>query len=135
MLSNSEGRYYRNLRSHYTNCTYIREWQFGVDLAPGRRLDLSFMQHIREVTDYILISPFDGRRIVLPNLQISLFTAERSSNSQQTRRIKFGLVVTLSKMQFGNARLPKEPTHYYNSLLLKKLSYLLPAGVKFIKKN
>jgi L1 cell adhesion molecule len=33
-------------------------------------LDLSFLQHIREVTGYVLISQVDVTRIVLPSLQV-----------------------------------------------------------------
>ena len=58
-------------------------------------LDLSFLQHIREVTGYVLISHVDVARIVLPSLQIIRGRTLFKLNVQDDQ---FALMVTLSKM-------------------------------------
>ena len=66
------------------------------------KLDLSFLQHIREVTGYVLISHVDVTNIVLPSLQIirgrTLFKLNVYDDDE------FALIVTLSKMH--NLELP-----------------------------
>ena len=71
--SNKE-HHYRNLRDRYTNCTYV-DGNLELTWLQDEHLDLSFLQHIREVTSYVLISHVDVRRIVLPALQYCLITA------------------------------------------------------------
>ena len=58
-------------------------------------LDLSFLQHIREVTGYVLISHVDVRRIILPSLQI---IRGRTLFKLTVQEDEFALLVTLSKM-------------------------------------
>ena len=58
-------------------------------------MDLSFLQHIREVTGYVLISHVDVRKIVLPSLQI---VRGRTLFKLSVQDDKFALMVTLSKM-------------------------------------
>jgi L1 cell adhesion molecule len=53
------------------------------------------LQHIREVTGYVLISHVDVRRIVLPALQI---IRGRTLFKLNVHDEEFALVVTLSKM-------------------------------------
>ena len=61
-----------------------------------KNLDLMFLQDIREVTGYVLISHVDVKRIVLPNLQI---IRGRSLFKLNVRDEEFALMVTLSKME------------------------------------
>ncbi|OTF83614.1 epidermal growth factor receptor-like protein, partial [Euroglyphus maynei] len=61
-----------------------------------KNLDLSFLQYIREVTGYVLISHVDVKRIVLPSLQI---IRGRSLFKLNVRDEEFALMVTLSKME------------------------------------
>jgi epidermal growth factor receptor len=91
--SNRE-HHYRNLRDRYTNCTYVDgnlelTWLQDVDL------DLSFLQYIREVTGYVLISHVDMKRIVLPRLQI---IRGRTLFKLIIHDDEFSLLTTLSKM-------------------------------------
>ena len=65
------------------------------------KLDLSFLQHIREVTGYVLISHVDVTRIVLPSLQI---IRGRTLFKLNVHDDEFALIVTLSKMH--NLELP-----------------------------
>ncbi len=91
--SNRE-HHYRNLRDRYTNCTYV-DGNLELTWLQDEHLDLSFLQHIREVTGYVLISHVDVRRIVLPNLQI---IRGRTLFKLSVHDEEFALVVTLSKM-------------------------------------
>ena len=65
------------------------------------KLDLSFLQHIREVTGYVLISHVDVTRIILPSLQI---IRGRTLFKLNVHDDEFALIVTLSKMH--NLELP-----------------------------
>ena len=91
--SNRE-HHYRNLRDRYTNCTYV-DGNLELTWLQDEHLDLSFLQHIREVTGYVLISHVDVRRIVLPALQI---IRGRTLFKLSVHDEEFALVVTLSKM-------------------------------------
>lgn len=95
-VPSNRDRHYRNLKDRYTNCTYVDgnlelTWLQGVDQ------DLSFLQHIREVTGYVLISHVDVKKVILPRLQIirgrNLFKMNMNVSKQE-----FALIVTLSKM-------------------------------------
>jgi len=64
-------------------------------------LDLSFLQHIREVTGYVLITHVDVSKIVLPRLQI---IRGRTQFKLAVKEEEFSLLVMLSKM--NNLELP-----------------------------
>ena len=91
--SNRE-HHYRNLRDRYTNCTYV-DGNLELTWLQDENLDLSFLQHIREVTGYVLISHVDVRRIILPSLQI---IRGRTLFKLTVQEDEFALLVTLSKM-------------------------------------
>ena len=78
-----------------TNLNHV--WFFFQD----EKLDLSFLQHIREVTGYVLISHVDVTRIILPSLQI---IRGRTLFKLNVHDDEFALIVTLSKMH--NLELP-----------------------------
>lgn len=104
--SNRE-HHYRNLRDRYTNCTYV-DGNLELTWLQDEHLDLSFLQHIREVTGYVLISHVDVRRIVLPALQI---IRGRTLFKLSVHDEEFALVVTLSKMH--NLEMPALRGLYY----------------------
>nr|CAI5863737.1 unnamed protein product [Callosobruchus analis] len=91
--SNRE-RHYRNLKDRYTNCTYV-DGNLELTWLQDDNLDLSFLQSIREVTGYVLISHVDIKRIALPKLQI---IRGRTLFKMSVRNEEFSLLVTLSKM-------------------------------------
>nr|CAD7198577.1 unnamed protein product [Timema douglasi] len=91
--SNRE-HHYRNLRDRYTNCTYV-DGNLELTWLQDETLDLSFLQYIREVTGYVLISHVDVRRIVLPRLQI---IRGRTLFKLNIHDEDFALIATLSKM-------------------------------------
>ena len=97
--SNRE-HHYRNLRDRYTNCTYV-DGNLELTWLQDEKQDLSFLQHIREVTGYVLISHVDVNRIVLPSLQI---IRGRTLFKLNVHDDEFALIVTLSKMH--NLELP-----------------------------
>ena len=84
----------------YTNCTYV-DGNLELTWLQDENLDLSFLQHIREVTGYVLISHVDVRRIVLPSLQI---VRGRDLFKLNVQNDEFALIVTLSKM--NNLEMP-----------------------------
>ena len=75
-------------------CLYFELKSF-ISSSQDESLDLSFLQHIREVTGYVLISHVDVARIVLPSLQIIRGRTLFKLNVQDDQ---FALMVTLSKM-------------------------------------
>ena len=87
--------HFQNLRDRYTNCTYV-DGNLELTWLQDKNLDLSFLQYIREVTGYVLISHVDVKRIVLPSLQI---IRGRSLFKLNVRDEEFSLMVTLSKME------------------------------------
>lgn len=91
--SNRE-HHYRNLRDRYTNCTYV-DGNLELTWLQDENLDLSFLQYIREVTGYVLISHVDIKRVVLPRLQI---IRGRTLFKLNVMDEEFALMVTLSKM-------------------------------------
>ena len=111
--SNRE-HHFRNLRDRYTNCTYV-DGNLELTWLQDEHLDLSFLQHIREVTGYVLISHVDVRRIVLPALQI---IRGRTLFKLNVHEEEFALVVTLSKMH--NLEMPalRGTTPLFPSLFL-----------------
>ncbi|XP_018020584.1 epidermal growth factor receptor isoform X2 [Hyalella azteca] len=91
--SNRE-HHYRNLRDRYLNCTYV-DGNLELTWLQDENLDLSFLQYIREVTGYVLISHVDVKRIALPSLQI---IRGRTLFKLAVHDENFALLVTLSKM-------------------------------------
>ncbi|KAF4530214.1 hypothetical protein B566_EDAN018370 [Ephemera danica] len=91
--SNRE-HHYRNLRDRYTNCTYV-DGNLELTWLQDEDLDLSFLQYIREVTGYVLISHVYIKRIVLPRLQI---IRGRTLFKLNVHDEEFALMTTLSKM-------------------------------------
>ncbi|KAK7793678.1 hypothetical protein R5R35_013157 [Gryllus longicercus] len=91
--SNRE-HHYRNLRERYTNCTYV-DGNLEVTWLEDPQLDLSFLQHIREVTGYVLISHVNVPRVVLPALQI---IRGRTLFRIAVHDEDFALMILLSKM-------------------------------------
>lgn len=93
-VPSNRDHHYRNLRDRFINCTYV-DGNLELTWLQDENLDLSFLQYIREVTGYVLISHVDVKQIVLPSLQIirgrTLFKLPVVESS-------FALLVTLSKM-------------------------------------
>uniref|UniRef100_T1DFZ1 Receptor protein-tyrosine kinase n=1 Tax=Cupiennius salei TaxID=6928 RepID=T1DFZ1_CUPSA len=87
--------HYQNLRDRYTNCTYL-EGNLELTWLQDENLDLSFLEQIREVTGYLLISHVNVRRIVLPRLMI---IRGRHLFKLNVRDERFALMVTLSNME------------------------------------
>lgn len=94
-VPSNRDHHYQNLRDRYTNCTYV-DGNLELTWLQDKTLDLSFLQDIREVTGYVLISHVDVKRIVLPNLQI---IRGRTLFKLNVRDEEFALMVTLSKME------------------------------------
>ncbi|KAJ8970168.1 hypothetical protein NQ317_000777 [Molorchus minor] len=93
-VPSNRDHHYRNLKDRYTNCTYV-DGNLELTWLQDENLDLSFLQYIREVTGYVLISHVDIKRIVLPRLQI---IRGRTLFKMNVREEEFALIVTLSKM-------------------------------------
>lgn len=72
-------------------------------------MNLSFLQHIREVTGYVLISHVNISRLVLPNLQI---IRGRTVFKLTVRDEEFSLLVTHSYMD--SLELPALRGEYFN---------------------
>lgn len=93
MPSNKQ-HHYRNLRDRYTNCTYV-DGNLEITWLQSDEFDLSFLQYIREVTGYVLISHVDVPKMVLPRLQIirgrTLFKLNINAN-------EYALFVTMCQM-------------------------------------
>ncbi|XP_013119135.1 epidermal growth factor receptor isoform X2 [Stomoxys calcitrans] len=90
--SNRE-HHYRNLRDRYNNCTYV-DGNLELTWLQDANLDLSFLENIREVTGYILISHVDIRKVVFPKLQIIRGRTLFNLNVQDEQ---FALFVAYSK--------------------------------------
>ncbi|XP_037903590.1 epidermal growth factor receptor isoform X2 [Hermetia illucens] len=91
--SNRE-HHYRNLRERFINCTYV-DGNLELTWLQDKNLKLNFLEHIREVTGYILISHVDVEHIVLPKLQIIRGRTFFKLNVQEEN---FSLFVTHSQM-------------------------------------
>ena len=60
--------HYNNLKDRYTGCTYV---DGNLEITWIKRTsNLNFLQHIREVTGYVLISHVFVDQLILPQLQI-----------------------------------------------------------------
>lgn len=94
--SNRE-HHYRNLRDRYTNCTYV-DGNLEITWLQDESIDLSFLQYIREVTGYVLLSHVDVHRILLPRLQIIRGRTLFKLNKGNIQDESYALMVTLSKM-------------------------------------
>ncbi|CAG9558821.1 unnamed protein product [Danaus chrysippus] len=84
--------HYRNLRDRFTNCTYV-DGNLELTWLENETMDLSFLQHIREVTGYVLISYVKVAQIILPKLQI---IRGRTLFKLNVRVEEFSLLVTMS---------------------------------------
>lgn len=93
-VPSNRDHHYRNLKERFANCTFV-DGNLELTWLQDENLDLSFLQYIREVTGYVLISHVDIRRIVLPRLQI---IRGRTLFTMNSRNEEFALLVTLSKM-------------------------------------
>ncbi len=96
-VPNNRDHHYRNLRDRYTNCTYV-DGNLELTWLQDEHLDLSFLQHIREVTGYVLISHVHVSRIVLPSLQIIRGRILFNLSPNDFQKESFALIITLSKM-------------------------------------
>lgn len=99
-VPSNRDHHYRNLKDRYTNCTYV-DGNLELTWLQDEHLDLSFLQHIREVTGYVLITHVDVSKIVLPRLQI---IRGRTQFKLAVKEEEFSLLVMLSKM--NNLELP-----------------------------
>ncbi|CAG7730524.1 unnamed protein product [Allacma fusca] len=99
-VPSNRNHHYRNLKDRYSNCTYV-EGNLELTWIQEKNMDLSFLQHIREVTGYVLISHVDVKRIVLPSLQV---IRGRTLFRLNVHDDEFALMVTLSRMD--NLELP-----------------------------
>lgn len=86
--------HYKNLRDRYTNCTYV-DGNLEITWIQNTSYDLSFLQHIREVTGYVLISHVDIPQVILPRLQIIRGRTTFKLNKWED---EFGLFVSFSQM-------------------------------------
>ncbi|XP_065160350.1 epidermal growth factor receptor isoform X2 [Atheta coriaria] len=93
-VPSNRDHHYRNMKERFTNCTYV-DGNLELTWLQDEDLDLSFLQYIREVTGYVLISHVDIRKIVLPRLQI---IRGRTLFKLHVHDKEFSLLVTLSKM-------------------------------------
>ncbi|XP_070496722.1 epidermal growth factor receptor isoform X2 [Chironomus tepperi] len=87
--------HYKNLKDRYTNCTYV-DGNLEITWIQNNTYDLSFLQHIREVTGYVLISHVDVEHVRLPRLQI---IRGRTLFKLNVWKNEFGLFVSFSQMQ------------------------------------
>lgn len=93
-VPSNKQHHYRNLRDRYTNCTYV-DGNLEITWLQNETFDLSFLQYIREVTGYVLISHVDVQKIVLPRLQI---IRGRTLFKLTIHDIEFALFVTMCQM-------------------------------------
>ncbi|XP_052746802.1 epidermal growth factor receptor isoform X2 [Bicyclus anynana] len=84
--------HYRNLRDRFTNCTYV-DGNLELTWLENKSMDLSFLEHIREVTGYVLIAYVQVENIRLPHLQI---IRGRTLFKLKVREEEFALLVTMS---------------------------------------
>ncbi|CAG0917994.1 unnamed protein product [Notodromas monacha] len=92
-VGSNRDHHYQNLKDRYTNCTFV---DGNLEITwMNEDADLNFLQYIREVTGYVLISHVNVRHVVLPSLQIirgrNLFKLPLHG--------EFALAVTLGKME------------------------------------
>ncbi|KFB41076.1 hypothetical protein ZHAS_00008531 [Anopheles sinensis] len=87
--------HYKNLRDRYTNCTFV-DGNLEITRIPNGAYDFSFLQHIREVTGYVLVSYVEVPHVVLPRLQV---IRGRTLFKLNTWGPGFGLLVGFSRMK------------------------------------
>jgi epidermal growth factor receptor len=87
--------HFMNLRDRYTNCTHVNG-NLEITWIQNSSYDLSFLQHIREVTGYVLISHVDTEHVKLPRLQI---IRGRTLFKLNVWNSEFGLFVAFSQIQ------------------------------------
>lgn len=64
-VPSNRNHHYRNLRDRFTNCTHV-DGNLELTWLEDSKMDLDFLQHIREVTGYVLISHVHVKNIILP---------------------------------------------------------------------
>uniref|UniRef100_A0A182WA18 receptor protein-tyrosine kinase n=1 Tax=Anopheles minimus TaxID=112268 RepID=A0A182WA18_9DIPT len=85
--------HFKNLRDRYTNCTYV---DGNLEITWIQNItDLNFLQHIREVTGYVLLSHIDLPQVILPRLQIIRGRTTFKLNKWEEA---YGLFVSFSHM-------------------------------------
>lgn len=60
---------YNYLKHHYTNCTFVKG-NLEITWIQNKTYHLNFLEQIREVSGYVLISHVDVDCLKLPNLQL-----------------------------------------------------------------
>lgn len=93
-VPSNRDHHYRNLKDRYSNCTYV-DGNLELTWLQGNNCDLSFLQNIREVTGYVLISHVDVKRLILPSLQI---IRGRTLFNIHVMEEGFSLIATHNKM-------------------------------------
>lgn len=58
-------QHYRNLSDRYTNCTNV-DGNLELTWVDDPEMNLDFLQNIREVSGYVLISHVNVKKIILP---------------------------------------------------------------------
>jgi epidermal growth factor receptor len=91
-VPSSRELHYKSLRDRYTHCTHV-DGNLELTWLQNSTYDMSFLNHIREVSGYVLISHVDAD-IRMPNLKIirgqNLFKLNVWNN-------EFGLFVAFSQ--------------------------------------
>lgn len=120
-IPSNRSAHYLNLRDNYTNCTHV-DGNLELTWLQEESLDLTFLQHIREVTGYVLISHVDVRRVVLPAIQI---IRGRTPFKVHVHDEEFALVVILSKLHSLEMPALRGNVPYQNScrLLMQFLNF------------
>ncbi len=122
---------YRQLQNQYRGCTYL-DGNLELTWLQNDKPDLSFLQDIREVTGYVVISNTDLSRIILPRLQI---IHGRNLLKISRRNEKFGLLMTHSatkSLEIPALRGKKKNTLYFGNCQGR---YLKNFKVKVHKKS
>ena len=103
--SNRE-HHYRNLRDRYTNCTYV-DGNLELTWLQDENLDLSFLQHIREVTgQYSICSLSSQNKLGL----ISCFARDVVIWSNTYHNVLLGRIFSQNVMSHSNGSAIACPT-------------------------
>ncbi len=93
-VPSNRSRHFEALKDRYTNCTVVNG-NLELTWIEDQEADLSFLQHVREVTGYVFISHVDARQVILPNLELirgrSLFRLKNEGE-------EFALMLSLTKI-------------------------------------
>ncbi|XP_055299802.1 epidermal growth factor receptor [Sitodiplosis mosellana] len=93
-VPSNRNHHYRNLRDRFSNCTHV-DGNLELTWLESANMNLDFLQHIREVTGYVLISHVHVKNIILPRLQI---IRGRTLFKLNIYDEQFGLFVSYSQM-------------------------------------